>query len=501
MGAVVSFLVSILVGLASGPSLPDGAEELSALKTRLRSGDKWTRQGAVKKLAKLGTSEAWELVIEALDDDRGEVADTAQLLLAGLPGEELLEGLLGREGLSSRDEWVRRRAAEVVARVELPVNGEELARALGDRDPGVRRMLLWSLERLAGTARMEGDLAKRVVPAVARAAARDRDPGVRARALFALVALDPAGAEEPVRAAMGDREAAVRCAACALAPVAAEPEVALSRLRARAGDESIAVRTQVVDSLASLATAESVLLLIERLQEEKEARLGWRIVDHLQRVTGMKYRRDPRPWLRWAERMPDGWSPPREPAPREELRPDRSASFAGLPILSGRVAFLIDLSGSIWKERADGRTRKEVLDGKLRAALEGLPEETLFNVIPFTSRPHPWQKRLVRASPHNVRKAIRSFEDCRAQGTGNVWDAIMLAFEDPAVDTVVVLTDGAPTGGRRHLLELIVPLLEERNATRKIAVDSVLVDAPRKLQEHWADLARRTGGRSLAIEL
>ena len=53
----------------------------------------------------------------------------------------------------------------------------------------------------------------------------------------------------------------------------------------------------------------------------------------------------------------------------------------------------------------------------------------------------------------------------------------------------------------RYQLELIVPLFLELNATRQLAVDSILVDAPKKLRAHWAALAAGTGGRSIAIEL
>ena len=85
--------------------------------------------------------------------------------------------------------------------------------------------------------------------------------------------------------------------------------------------------------------------------------------------------------------------------------------------------------------------------------------------------------------------------------TADAIEQRMLALEDPAVDTLVVLTDGAPTGGRRYQLDLIVPLFLELNATRKVAVDSILVDAPVRLQRHWTALAEGTGGRSIAIEL
>ena len=58
-------------------------EDLGDLKVELRASDKWVRKSAVEKLARLETRDAWELVVEALGDIKGEVADTAQLVLGG----------------------------------------------------------------------------------------------------------------------------------------------------------------------------------------------------------------------------------------------------------------------------------------------------------------------------------------------------------------------------------------------------------------------------------
>ena len=169
--------------------------------------------------------------------------------------------------------------------------------------------------------------------------------------------------------------------------------------------------------------------------------------------------------------------------------------------MSKRLAFLIDLSGSIWIEREGRGTRKQVVDVELARALEGLPADAAFNLIPFTGEPLPWSDRLVPATRSNVRRAVRWFEECRESGTGNVWDALMLALADPELDTAVVLTDGAPTGGRRFHLDLLPALFAERNATRKVTVDVLLVGAARKLQERWDALARASGGRMLALDL
>jgi len=465
-------------------------DDLGKLKTGLRDSNKWKRKTAVEKLARVGTLAAWEEVVRALDDPKGEVADTAQLLLGGVTEPEVLELVLGRRGLGSKDEWVRRRAIEALGRMTVPLSSKLLARVLGDRDAEARRMTCWTIERRASELDPESLAGK-----LERVARRDRDVGVRARALHALVALDPVRGREAVRSAAGEKQPALRCAAAALS----RDEDLLELL---ANDTALAVRTRAVRTLGEIGNRHAARVLVGRLGEEPEDRLGVQLVEALQALSGLKHRGDPRPWKDWVDRLPEGWRR-QAPTPREgaALPGNRSVALAGLPILSGRLTFLIDLSGSIWNEHEDGKTKKEIIDGKLAEVFERLPETTLFNVIPYTGSPHPWKEELVPATRKNIRGAIRFFERCREQGSGNFWDAAMLALEDPEVDTLLVLTDGLPTGGRRYQLELIVPLFLELNATRQVAVDSILVDAPKKLRGHWAALAAGTGGRSIAIEL
>jgi hypothetical protein len=47
----------------------------------------------------------------------------------------------------------------------------------------------------------------------------------------------------------------------------------------------------------------------------------------------------------------------------------------------------------------------------------------------------------------------------------------------------------------------MVELLVERVRFRKVAFDSVLVDAPKSKVRLWEELAKRTGGRSTTTDL
>jgi hypothetical protein len=326
----------------------------------------------------------------------------------------------------------------------------------------------------------------------------DKDPGVRAAAAMATGALVLENEPEFVGVLTNDRAPECRAARMLLAR-RLEGEGGLRYGPSGARDEDRGVRTAAAELLAGIGSRDAALQLTGMLERETSLRLRWRIVELLQAMSGQKYRLDPRPWRDWAEALPDDWG---GGAPGD-ARPDHgevSAAFAGLPILSERVVFLIDLSGSVWRERADGRTRKALIDVELRKALEALGEDDHFNVIPYTSKPIPWKKELTPAKASNVAKALDWFEGRKDSGTGNFWDAAMLALEDPEVDSILVLTDGAPTGGQRWNLTLIKDLFVEHNRFRRVTLDAILAECPGFLTDTWVEMCAESGGRVIEIE-
>jgi HEAT repeat protein len=478
---------------AEGPKAGDARE----LEKELRAPRPETRRAAVKKLGELATRPAWELVLGALEDEDPMVADEAQLLLASATEPAIVQALHGPKGLRARDPWVRLRVAEVFGRMRGALDGLALARAVDARDEEVARTLLWSLERRIAARDDVGDK-ERIAKEVEGLWRVRGAPEVRGRALIVLEKLDHFRARPLIDEAAADRDPRLRCAALVAARGFAEAE-RLERAQRALLDPEPSVRSCAIGTLCEIASRPALLELVHRLEIEPRERLRWRIVAFLRARSGLDHGLDVAAWRAWAATVEGPWTT--GPAPLSDRPVGTGATLAGLRLVSDRVCFLVDFSGSTWDTKVRDRTRKQVLDAELRKALEALPPATRFNVIPYTNEPLPWEKELVPATKENVARALAWFERSHARGRGNFYDAALLALADPEVDCLVALTDGVPTGGHRWNMGLMVELLVERGRFRQAAFDSILVDAPKSRVHDWTALAERTGGRCVTAVL
>ncbi len=475
---------------------PGASADIEPLVKKLRDGDERERREAVKGLVELGTEEAWSLVLECLGDSSGQVADQAQLDLVRMPAEMRSE-LLGRSGLKSRRGLVSLRVAEALGRMNSAQSEQDYILALRLKDAAVLRSLLWSLERLAreGLLGMQNqDLVKGVVTL----ASKHKSEEVRAHALLALAELDSSATLPLLTEFSRSKKVPMRAAAAELIDrfPAQDREAAIE---AAISDEAFVVRLRAYESLAAIGDRASLMSLIDALEEEPRLRCSWRLVGLLRESSGMKYGLDPRPWRLWLSGLPEGWTSDRKHE-AEEPGTEGTVSFVGMRVISDRVAFLVDFSGSMWKER-DGKTRKERVDDEMRRVLSGLDEEVRFNIHPFASEPLRWQKKLTVATARNVRAAIDFFEACNTRGSGDFWKAAMDCLNDPDVDTLIVLGDGAPSGGERWNMDLMKDLFLHENRFRGLMLDVLLIDCSPWLSSRWEFMSERTGGRCIGVKI
>jgi hypothetical protein len=490
-----------------GSKKPPGAAEppktLETLAAQLGEPEPDRRRSAVRGLVELGTQQAWRLVLGALEDVESAVGDEAQISVAGIADPKLLDELLGRGGLEAREPRVVTRAAEALGRIGVPLDGEALAKKVSARDGEAARMLVWSIERLALAGKLEGR-PERIAEALERCVGSRQHLDLSCAALLALAAVDETRGRKRCIEALRDSTPERRCAALAALGRMRTAEAFAAGISAMS-DEDPRVRMAAIECLDAVGTRAAMLILISRLATETRLRVRWRIVGVLQGASGLKHRLDVRPWKLWAEALPEGdvLRPRLDKGEkgRDDAGATRAGGFAGLQIVSDRVAFLFDFSGSMWTSLDDGRLPKDVVADKLRLALETLPESTEFNLIPFTNVPIPWEEEVRPAKKNEVRRALEFFDACQSRGRGNFYDAALLAMADPKVDTIVVLTDGVPTGGFHSDMDLILPLLCDQTRWRKLVVDSILVDAPGGAKRRWEELSRRTGGLCIEVDL
>ena len=500
------------------------ARRFKKLKSDMSSayGDK--RRRTIVKLAALGGKRAFELVVETLDDQEAEAADEAQLQLPAfedsLGTARLQRELLGRKGLKSPDSMVQLRVAEAFGRMVGPVDGAALLSRLKHRDEKVAGALLWSLERLSAAGRLglggQGQPAAAELEKLTDRLDRLFQVGVadsvRGRAIAALVQLDPGAfvARRERLAKLPGLESACAFLKAEVSAAATGAGDVPRRLVCKAlSNEDPALRAMAIRLFPSMQPApEDLVKLAQRLDQEPRPALRARAVATLQGLTGWKHRERAAAWAHSIATLPEGWRAPIpldfDAAGGDDFSGEESGSAATLerlPPMSDRVAILIDFSGSLWNEREDGSCRKDLLDPEMDRLLDQLDPETRFLLIPFTGMPHPYAKGGVAATPREITRAKRFFKKAKMRGQGNLYEAVQVALKDGGVDRLIVLTDGAPTGGVRWNVDLMGDLLVEETRFRPVIFDFVLLDAPLQLQRAWASVARRTGGRTLALKM
>ncbi len=536
--------------------------ELDRLERQLREPRPERRRRAVAGLAQLGGDRAMAGIVRALSDRSGEVADEAQLQLPGLAGAGLLALLRKHKGLADRAPLVRLRWAELIGRCSAPLPARDLASLLGVRGADERRALFWSVERLGRMGLLAGNrdrLVKRVLGGVRGG----RDTGCRAAALQALVHLDPGRAETFIwpwikggdralgcsavmaavelglpagatllEAAMGHEDWGVRLRAIELARGSARdlagawsPQPARSSAGSLVGpdgerasrvevcvdagsDQGAGQRAGVRAAGGEDAPSATLGLLLGRLRVEPRRALRGALVGSLRELTGLRHRDHVASWEAAIRALPPDWVPASTSRAsagaqgrkaRQETTRGTVAALGRLDPMSDRLAILVDFSGSLWIENAEGRCKKDRLDPEVTRLLSGFGAGTEFLLVPYTKEPHPFEPRLVEATGRNVRRAQRFFTSARMNGSGDLFEALGLALDAPGVDRVVLLTDGAPSGGERWDVDLMVTLLKERLRFRPALLDFVLVDSSRKLERAWGGLASSTGGRLILL--
>jgi hypothetical protein len=446
---------------------PEHAKSRSALLSALESGKMDERVGAFRVLAAhddLGALRIGLLGVRRVLQDRGRIL---------------------RQIARDVDVFERARAKDMDAE-------EKVTKAKRQRYSGGRLRLLEAAERRTSSHRkatlaiLKDTRAElRTSRALLQSAARQlgglvrRMSGIERRS--ALVILREAFMESKLRDAWLlwiDALVASNAPECAgeLARVVTLEDAAPSRLRAlaldglvgldRARAQAAALRWLTVDldrawhlaaasiaALRGLRQKSAIPALIAFLARDGIHRLREDAHAALVGLTHQRHGPYAEPWVRWWEEAGATFRMPPAP-PKAALAQDGSSTaFYGIHTFSDRIAFVLDLSWSMWHE-SGGTRRIDAALAELRGAVGTLDESRRFAVVWFGSSAGTWRPRVVPGTEAEKNALERWSRDIDGKGQTNAYDGLAEAFRfaragagRPEIDTLFFLTDGAATGG------------------------------------------------------
>lgn len=195
-----------------------------------------------------------------------------------------------------------------------------------------------------------------------------------------------------------------------------------------------------------------------------------------------------------ALRAPDG------SGPRIAIVMDFSGSMAGQTgggaekSIAGRVERGI---GNMIGGRTGGEVSQALRERRQKAkeairnvsdAIEGLTEDTWFNVITFESRPHPWRPDMVQATEDVKDDAEDYLDDLEPSGGTAMIPALETAFE-MAPHHLVLVSDGEPNEGSRAVLDRVRAL----NPDGTVIVHAIGIGEDHD-EAFMRDIAEQNGG-------
>ncbi len=237
--------------------------------------------------------------------------------------------------------------------------------------------------------------------------------------------------------------------------------------------------------LAATRARGAIPVLIRELKT-RSGRVQHEILGALFSLTGVDFGHVVPNWEKWWKEYGRSFRVSPVPARKKGKSGTESRyAFYGIPLHSDAVAFVCDISGSM--EGAPLATLKK----QLLAVLKSFPPTGRFNIICFESNVTSWASGL-RNAGDKAKSSARGFVDAMAtRGATNLWGGLMRAFSDDAADTIVLLSDGSPSGGKITDPAQITSTFLKRNKERMVRVHVICIGWD---QPQLRRLAEKTGG-------
>jgi HEAT repeat protein len=231
------------------------------------------------------------------------------------------------------------------------------------------------------------------------------------------------------------------------------------------------IRVSAVRGLRKLRTKEAVDLLVDRMAAE-EGRVLADIGDALRSLTGKPFGYGAGQWKEWWTGAREAFAFPDPGASAAGVARAGMTTYHGVPVVSNRMVFCVDISGSMTSPAEGGETRLDQAKKELLKVLGQLGKDAMLNLVFFDDKVEPWQGRLV-AIKGALKQAQELVTRLQPRGATNIFDALELALAHKEADTVYLLSDGAPTNGRVIDPDDILREIRRLNRLRKVVVHTV----------------------------
>lgn len=278
-------------------------------------------------------------------------------------------------------------------------------------------------------------------------------------------------------------------------------------------DPSWSVRLAALDALEHMRSKDAVGPIIVRMGKE-EGRMLQEFSLALWRLTGQGFQENASGWANWWKNAADRFEFLNEEqlntvaSGEEEYRLRQSTrveqKFFGIRIVSHRVIFIIDVSGSMAEllnseyEGKAGQQRMDVAKRELERCVLGLDSSALFNIITFSSDVDRWIDGSLAAASEKNRLEAKAFTEKLKEGGGtNLFGALKESFKDLDVDTIFVLSDGEPSVGETTDPLQIREQVKAWNEHRGIQINTIAVGGQFQVLE-W--LAEDSGGTHVSFD-
>ncbi len=297
-------------------------------------------------------------------------------------------------------------------------------------------------------------------------------PGAKARVLDALAQAKEKEGLEFVIKLTASRNVADRMIALASLALRPENDEVRRVLLKAVENRSPNVRGAALRALKPVRSKTVIGVLIDRLGREKEESLRTDVLKLLVGLTDQNLGFAAADWQKWWQFAESEFIFDKKPSTKTVVvTPD--LQYFGIEVASKRVCFLVDASLSMdagangggrggrggrrgggggpgrgGGGRGGGEAKIDRMKNELARILGELPPETYVNVVPFHRNPFPWKKELHSLKGRGREEAIKFVRGLTTGFGTNIFDTLELALGDRRVDTIFLLSDGQPVGGK-----------------------------------------------------